>query len=180
VNRIFGEQKAVLFGSIHLPIFQIRRMLWFYFVWWKKLVYQPIYLRSNKNSRSIAFFCGSLVNRIFGGQKAVLFGSIHLPIFQILRTLWFYFVWWKKNCYIRLFIYAQIKNLTLNCILCGSLVNRIFVEQRAVLFGSIRLPIFQILRTLWFYFVWWKKNLYKPIYLRPNKNSRSIAFFVVR
>jgi hypothetical protein len=70
--------------------------------------------------------CDSLVNRILGEQRAVLFGSIHLPIFQILRTLWFFFVWWKKNCYIRLFIYAQIKNLTLNCILCGSLVNRIF------------------------------------------------------
>jgi hypothetical protein len=52
----------------------------------------------------------------------------------------------KKNCYICLFIYAKIKNLKLNCILCGSLVNRIFGERRAVLFGSICLPIFQILR----------------------------------
>jgi hypothetical protein len=36
--------------------------------------------------------CGSLANRIFGDQKAVLFGSFRLPIFQILGTLRFYFV----------------------------------------------------------------------------------------
>jgi hypothetical protein len=45
-----------------------------------------------------------------------------------------------------LFTYAQ--KLMFNCVLCDSLVNRIFGEQKAVLFGSIRLPIFQILRTL--------------------------------
>jgi len=113
----------------------------------------------------------------------------------------------EKNCYIRLFIYAQTKThfqlrfvwfvtefdfrgsksnfiriylssnipnsldivilfclfkktvisanlfwseqkLTFSCVLCDSLVNRIFGKQKAVLFGSIRLPIFQILRTL--------------------------------
>jgi hypothetical protein len=31
--------------------------------------------------------CDSLVNQIFGEQKVVLFGSIRLPIYQILRKL---------------------------------------------------------------------------------------------
>jgi hypothetical protein len=77
-------------------------------------------------------------------------------------------------------LFTPKQKLTLNCAFCGSLGNRIFGVLKAVLFGSFRLSIFQIRRTLWFYFVWWKKLLYQPIYLRPNKNSRWIAFCVVR
>jgi hypothetical protein len=66
------------------------------------------------------------------------------------------------------------------CVLCGSLVNQNFRDKKAVLFQDLRIPIFQILRTLWFYFVWCKKLLYDTIYLRPNKNSRLFAFCVVR
>jgi uncharacterized membrane protein len=122
--------------------------------------------------------CDSLVNQIFGDQKAVLFGSIHLLMYQILRK-WFYFVWLKKTT-ISFYLFTPKQKLTLNCVLCGSLVNRIFGDQKAVLFGSIHLQIFQILRTLWFYFVWWKKLLYQPIYIRLDKKSRWIAFCVVR
>jgi hypothetical protein len=45
-------------------------------------------------------------------------------------------------------LFTPEQKLTFNCVLCDSLVNRILREQRAVLFGSIHLPIFQILRTL--------------------------------
>jgi hypothetical protein len=94
-------------------------------------------------------------------------------------ALWFYFVWWKKLLFRPIYLRPK-KKLTFNCVLCYLLVNRIFWYQKAVLFGSFRLPIFQILGTFWFYFIWWKKLLYQPIYLRPNKNSRWIAFCVVR
>jgi hypothetical protein len=98
------------------------------------------------------FLCDSLVNRILGEQKAVLFRSIRLPIFQILRTLWFYFVW-CKNTAISANLFTPKQKLTLNWVLCGSFANRIFGDQKEVLFGYFRLPLFQILRTLWFYFV---------------------------
>jgi hypothetical protein len=45
-------------------------------------------------------------------------------------------------------LFTPEQKLTFNCILCDSLVNQIFGEQKAVLFGSICLPIFQILWTL--------------------------------
>jgi hypothetical protein len=69
------------------------------------------------------FLCDSFVNRILGEQKGVSFGSIRLPIFQILRTLWFYFVWCKKNV-ISANLFTPKQKLTLNCVLCGSLGNR--------------------------------------------------------
>jgi hypothetical protein len=120
----------------------------------------------------------SLVNRIFGYQKPVLFGSIHLPIFQILRTL-FFFSFDEKNYYISQFIYALTKT-HVELRFLWFLSESDFWDLKAVLFGSFRLPIFPIRRTLWFYFVWCKKLLYQPIYLLPDKNSRWITFCVVR
>jgi hypothetical protein len=117
-----------------------------------------VYLFTPKQKLTLnCILCGSLVNQIFGDQKAVLLGSIRLPKFQILRTLWFYFVWWKKTA-ISGNLFTPKQKLLLNCVLCGSLANRIFWDQKAVLFGSFCLPNFQILGTLSFYFVWWKKT----------------------
>jgi hypothetical protein len=153
--------------------------LWFYFVWWKKLLISPNLFKPKQKLAFICILCGSLVNRIFGDQKAVLFGSFRLPKFQILRTLVILFCLIKKTA-ISANLFTPKQKLSFDCVLCGSLENRTFGDQKTILFRDFRLPIFQIIRTLWFYFVRWQKLLYHPIYLRPNKNSRSFSFCVVR
>jgi hypothetical protein len=77
-------------------------------------------------------------------------------------------------------LFMPKQKLTFICVSWVSLVNQIFWDQKEVLFRDFCLPIFKILRTLWFYIFWWKKLLYDPIYLRPNKNTRSFAFCVIR
>jgi hypothetical protein len=108
VNRIFGDQKAVLFGSFRLPIFQILGTLRFYFVWWKKLLYQPIYLRPNKNSRWIAF-CVVRLGIAFSGNKEQFYSD--LSVFQYSKFLGrcIFFLFDEKNWYISQFIYDQKK-----------------------------------------------------------------------
>jgi hypothetical protein len=177
VIRIFGDKKAVLFRSFGLPIFQIIGTLWFYFVWRKKLLYQPIYLHPNKNSRSFAF-CVFVSESDFQGPKSSfirIFSSSNIPnsldVVILFRL--------KKETAISDNLFTPKQKHMFICVFCGWLVNRIFGDQNAVLIRSFGLPIFQILRTLWFYFVWWKKLLYQAIYLRPNKISRSFAFCVV-
>jgi hypothetical protein len=145
----------------------------------------------------ICVLCGSLVNRSFRDQKAVLFeisvfkyskflGRCDFISFDEKNCYMIQFIYTQKittkkqfyseisifqyskflgrrdfisfdenNCYMVQFIYAQTK-LAFISVLCGSLVNQNFRDQKAVLFRDFRLQIFQILMTLWFYFVWWK------------------------
>jgi len=58
------------------------------------------------------------------------------------------FVSFDEKTVISANLFTPEEKLTFNCILCDSLVNQIFGDQKVVLFGSIRLPIYQILRTL--------------------------------
>jgi len=89
----------------------------------KKTVISANLFTPEKKLTFNCFFCDSFVNQILGEQKAVLFGSICLPIFQILRTMWFYFVWCKKTA-ISANLFTPKQKLTFNCVLCGSLGNR--------------------------------------------------------
>jgi hypothetical protein len=89
----------------------------------KKTVISANLFTPEKKLTFNCFFCDSFVNQILGEQKAVLFGSICLPIFQILRTMWFYFVWCKKTA-ISANLYTPKQKLTFNYVLCGSLGNR--------------------------------------------------------
>jgi hypothetical protein len=43
--------------------------------------------------------------------------------------------------------------LRFNCVLCGTLLNKILEDQKTAKFLSLRLPILQISRGLWFCFV---------------------------
>jgi hypothetical protein len=76
-------------------------------------------------------------------------------------------------------LFTPKQKLTFNCVLCGSLVNRIFGDQKAVLFRS---SVFQYFKFLCRDFISFDENncyMIQFIYAK-KKNSRSFAFCVVR
>jgi ribosomal protein L44E len=90
--------------------------------------------------------CGSLVNQTFEDKKAVFFRCFHHPIFKFLGRC--DFISFLKKTSISANLFTPKQKLTFNCVLCSSLVNRIFEDKKAVLFRSFRHPIFQIRRML--------------------------------
>jgi hypothetical protein len=83
----------------------------------------------------------------FRGQKSsfiLMFPSSNIPNSSDIVIL-FRFI---KKTGISVYLFTPKQKLTLNCVLCSWLVNRIFGDKKAVLFCCFRHPIFQILKTL--------------------------------
>jgi hypothetical protein len=57
-----------------------------------------------------------------------------------------------KKIAISAYLFTPEHKLLLNCILRGTLVNKILEDQKAAKFKSLRLPILQTLRALWICF----------------------------
>jgi hypothetical protein len=144
------------------------------FRWIKKLLYLTIYLRPNKKSRSIAF-CVVRLRIGFSGTKKQFYSD--LSAFQYSKFLGRCdFISFDKKTSKLANLFTPKQKLTFNCVSYGSLFNRIIGDQKAVLFGSICLPIFQILRTLWFCFVWWKNFYFMQFIYARTKTYFQLHF----